>query len=366
MKPLPFQLDASRSTSLTEQVANGLRKAILTGYYQAGEVLPTLLRMAELLGVSSIVTRGAIKLLAEEGLVNPRPRVGIVVVEPTARPWRTQVLYLTMSGPDMYYHNLLVGALSEGLLAERILFESMHISWRERSSGFPKVTTTLGASQIGLAVVEGDAPDACHLLHARGVPFLHLIGLPEQANSLAAGGILHDNLSAYKLAAAHAQAYGVRSAWMLGNRGQERLGRNLFAACGIEVTCAAVTPVPDVPSPMCVELGGLALMEEWLGQKALPELLVFTDDFVARGALLALTRRGLRIPEDVQVISWANRGLGPVYFQPLTRIEADGARDGQRIADFLLQFLRRPRQPPPPLQLAAEFIVGDSTRPGQS
>jgi DNA-binding transcriptional regulator YhcF (GntR family) len=363
VKPLPFEVDRGRPTSLTEQVANGLRRAVMTGYYQAGEVLPTLLDMAQLLGVSAIVTRGAIKVLAKEGLVIPRPRVGIVVCEPAARPWQAQVLYLSMSGPAMYYHNMLVGTLSERLLAQRVLFEHMHLSWRERMAGFPKVKTVLGASQIDLAVVEGPAEDAVRMLHDSGVPCVHITGTGQPPSESAAGSVVHDNLSPYGAAAEHALACGVRTVWVLSNARQETLGRAFFGTRGMRVADHVIEPVPDFPSPMCVELAGMNAMVGRLEDRTpLPDLLVFTDDFVGRGALLALSRRGLRIPEDVQVITWANRGLGPVYFKPLTRIESDGAGDGDLIADYLLQFLRHGKMRPKQLCIGAEFIVGETTK----
>ena len=94
------------------------------------------------------------------------------------------------------------------------------------------------------------------------------------------------------------------------------------------------------------------------GRKWLPDLLVFTDDFVASGALIAMLMEGVRIPEDVKVISLANKGIGPVYPVTLTRVENDPVRHGEMLAEAVARFLsgRKMRDG----ELAPEYIVGES------
>ena len=48
------------------------------------------------------------------------------------------------------------------------------------------------------------------------------------------------------------------------------------------------------------------------GKAWLPDVLYFSDDYVAMAALLVLVMHGVRIPQDVGIVTWANRGLGPV------------------------------------------------------
>ena len=72
------------------------------------------------------------------------------------------------------------------------------------------------------------------------------------------------------------------------------------------------------------------------GRGWLPDLLVFTDDFLTSGALLSLVVAGFRIPDDVRVVSIANKGLGPVSTVPLARVENDADLHGDIIADSIL------------------------------
>jgi len=90
---------------------------------------------------------------------------------------------------------------------------------------------------------------------------------------------------------------------------------------------------------------------------------VFLDDVIARGALLPLVGKGLRIPEDVQVISFSCYGMGPLYFDPLTRIEANSVTDTELIVTYLMRILRSGMKPAEELLLEPDFIIGNSTRP---
>ena len=94
---------------------------------------------------------------------------------------------------------------------------------------------------------------------------------------------------------------------------------------------------------------------------ALPDLIVFNDDILAQGALTALLARGVRIPEDVKVVSLANRGAGPVFVKPLTRFEADAKEDGRTVAEYVFGVLSDRNEPTPPV-LSFRYVRGDTFR----
>ena len=52
VKTLPFSVNKNLAVNLSDQLADGLRSAILSGYFKKGEMLPKLSDMAEALGVS--------------------------------------------------------------------------------------------------------------------------------------------------------------------------------------------------------------------------------------------------------------------------------------------------------------------------
>ncbi len=70
------------------------------------------------------------------------------------------------------------------------------------------------------------------------------------------------------------------------------------------------------------------------------------DDYLMRGALTAILEAGLRIPDDIRLATWANRGLGPMFSRPFSRMEMDPVEAGRIVADALLAYLRGGAFPP--------------------
>ena len=94
------------------------------------------------------------------------------------------------------------------------------------------------------------------------------------------------------------------------------------------------------------------------GRGWLPDLLVFTDDFLTSGALLSLVVAGFRIPDDVRVVSLANKGLGPVFPVSLARVDNDPDLYSDMIANSILGFLagRRMRA----RDIVPQYLDGDT------
>ena len=113
---LPFAVARSSRATLVEQVAEGLRRAIDSGFYKAGDVLPTTRDLAAALGVSRIVTRAAVRELAEAGLINPKPSVGSVVLGRSGKLWRGNVLFISPSNGRIYYANVFIATLRARLV----------------------------------------------------------------------------------------------------------------------------------------------------------------------------------------------------------------------------------------------------------
>ena len=86
-------------------------------------------------------------------------------------------------------------------------------------------------------------------------------------------------------------------------------------------------------------------------------MFLFWDDFVAQGALTAFLGRGIKMPEDVKVVTLSNRGLGPVSSESLTRFECDAAEAGEKVSAFALALLAKGRLPPPPV-IVPHYVFG--------
>lgn len=72
------------TTSITSQVTNAIRKAIVSGEYEPGQKLSEV-NLSEYYKVSRTPVREALKQLEREGLVDIIPRVGTCVTKPTEK-----------------------------------------------------------------------------------------------------------------------------------------------------------------------------------------------------------------------------------------------------------------------------------------
>lgn len=355
-----FRVDRGLPVSLIDQVAGGLRHGIQTGRFAPGETLPSLLPLAEALGVSEIVTRRAVTQLKREGLVSARPGYGIRVRDVEGHPWRAHVLYAHWSGSDMYYHAVLSGAMGARLHAERVLVTDVQLGGEEAARGYPTLSIVLATRSVTLAVVEGPAEGVGSRIVEAGVRFVHIYFPP--LCSEAVGGLITDASRALAELGRHGEACGIRRALLVRTpRGDSAFARAMRDA-GVAVDILPAPPALGVASPEAVERGGFLAARDWLASASeLPDALMMEDDWVARGVLTALLERGVRVPEDVQVITQSNRGMVPVFPKPLTRIEMTPRAHGELVADTILAALDGKSATSAPARLETEFIAGKTT-----
>lgn len=77
-----MQVSRTRPEPLYHQVVDEIRQHIASGRWSPGERVPSERQLAEILGVSRITVRHAVRLAVEAGLLEQRPGVGTFVREP--------------------------------------------------------------------------------------------------------------------------------------------------------------------------------------------------------------------------------------------------------------------------------------------
>ena len=106
----PFRIDRNSSVSLSDQIEDGFRQAILCGYYREGDILPPLDEIVRRFNVSRIIPRRALRRLAEQGLVVPRRHIGTIVTPKGVKIWRGHVILLIPDVTGAYYANAFADA----------------------------------------------------------------------------------------------------------------------------------------------------------------------------------------------------------------------------------------------------------------
>jgi len=331
-KRLPFSVDRNRPEPLISQVAVGLGRAIETGFYPAGTVLPTLVELSEGLGVSMIVVRAAMRRLVREGLVNPRPGLGTVVLSHATRLWRGNVVIVSAELRDNIFNATLSGIL-RGCLVEAGYLPSQVAVIPDGAGGwdFGPLDVVL-RFPTSLVVSLTHEPSILGHLADKDVPVVTV--------SSDSGRALAD------FAAACTEA-GVRRALAVRFPGNEAAWpAAALAQAGVAVEEAVLAEAEGLSSIERVQRAtGAAFARRLSEGRDLPDLLYFNDDYAAAAAMTELLRHGVRIPADVGVVTWASRGNVPYCGCELSRIETNPYEGGRRLAEAVLARLADPAAP---------------------
>ena len=341
MTRIPFIVDRKRPGGLVTQMADGFRQAIETGYYKAGDILPTLHELAHAFGTSLRVPREAISRLKAEGLVDPRQAIGSMVVGRRSALWLGHVLFILCDAPGSYYANVLAGELQGNLTQAGYLFT--RVTLLDKPGGFDEGALDAALAQnISLAVLFCNRTNRIpRKLNRRGVPFMEIRGgersAPPKCSSLIRFA-LDVGLEEFVLDCRNA---GVKTVLQVCFRGECDIDAvPSLEAAGINVRREVFTAPPGFGRLEMIKRRAFKRFKSILSISRIKEdVVLFTDDFLADGALLAFVEAGISVPEDVKVVSFSNAGFGPVFVKDLTRLEMDPRAHGEAVSRHLLAAL---------------------------
>ena len=364
MKKL-FQIDRLQTKSLTKQICDGYRAAIAEGRLKGGEHFPTCREICDGFGVSMIVSSAVVKQLGREGLIRSRPHLGSFVVPRESTAWRESVLFVNAGGTVSAYAGTLSAALREKLVQSGFLFSSIDMPSRFiEDADVARLSAALAACPK-LAVLLHARPEVIAAVEKAGVDYVVLddSAKPAAANAsrLCRGTVSADYGEAIAAFVGHCKAAGIKRVLEIGfERGYASAVSSLKRA-GICATTLKVKETPEFRHYGHVQRAGLAAAEQLLseGKSALPDLVYFTDDYLASGALISFARRGVRFPRDVRFVSLSTKGFEPVWWQNVTRIEWDWFKQGEALAKRVVELLEG-RTASADSAISPEYITGDT------
>lgn len=347
MKPLPFKIDRTSRTSLIRQMTAGISAAIRCGAYKGGEMLPTIAELSAAAGVSQIVTRAALKRLRDEGLVNSRPFHGTVILGSRRSLNKGEVVIVTTELRDTFIVATISAVLREALM--KAGYMTTHVSVVKGADNKPDFTQldAMLDQPVKMAVVLLDRWGVgTHIARKKRTP---LVVFGREPVKGAKGHIRFLPNAGIPDFIAHCCARGVdRITHVTTSVNGVKIDDSVFEKAGIAVDKITFDPFGSLDAVEMAVMGACSVFERLLagkGRSELPELLYFSDDYIFSGALIALMHHGIRIPEDVNVVTLAHRGNGPFYWKPLTRMELDPYEGGRSVANFVLLALSGKRIP---------------------
>ncbi len=329
----PFGINRDVRRTLVDQITDGIRGAIRTGYYRPGDRLPPMRVFEEAFGVSRIVTNAVMANLTAEGLVQPRRGAGAEVLNPGERIWKGSVLVVFRDESGVFYMNVLGGRIRDRLVRGGYLVSQVAVPNGTGGRDFALLDANL-RQHFDLAILVFDDAEIESRLSSAGVPYI-VVGDGGGNAATCVGAIRYRRDAASAAIARKCTAAGVRRVLQVtvAEFPQNDLAA-AFAGTGGKIRTWKIRRTANTGHPFDFLKGGADAFERRIssGRGWLPDLLYFTDDHLATGAFVVLPSHGVRIPEDVKVVSWANAGYGPVFRMPVAKVEMDPVADGDVVA----------------------------------
>jgi len=360
-------------TLLYQQVYDDIRHQIEIGGLPAGSRIPSLEALAESYGVSTITTRRALDMLASDGLVLRRPRIGTVVMAPDSRgdePSQKQPILvgcLVTNYDDTFGTQLLSGVLdaAEGR-AEVVVKRSMGDLTREEDAlrslvdfGVHGVILEPTSSlQISSAVLE---------LAARRFP---LVIVDRSVDSVPISSVSSDNFGGGKLATEHLIGLGHRHiAWMAPPPGvstvEDRHAGYVRAQAEHDIAYLASQELTSIKSVVPGAVDGMGddldKMDEFLTTHPDVTAFLVSEYNIALLLATACRRRGILVGKDVAVVCFDHPAsvFDPDRFT-FTHIRQDQAAMAGVAVDQLLAEVQRPGSVEHHI-VPIELVMGDSS-----
>lgn len=346
---VPFRIDRSLPQSLVGQMTDGLRDAIVTGYYKPGDTLPTIHEWTRMLEVSIRVPEGALANLVKDGYVVTRPRQGCVVQpRKDRRVWRGHVLFVRPVDIRSHFVSEAIFAAEERLSLEGYLVTTVVVRRGERGTFDLSGLEQEMSRNISLAIIFGDQLQILDFLSKSGKPFIHVDfgrvgfgrGVPPPKRFV--GHVAMSSSVATEDFVEHCARAGIRRVSIVGKVEDRHVAEAMLEARGIRVSLVEVDAefgprrVENLERETCRTLDRLF---DKHGRKWLPDLIYVEDDYQAIGALFSLLSHGVKIPKDVFFATIRNFGNGPEMPMALTCVEFHPAVAGAEVGRAAVGFL---------------------------
>ena len=349
--------------SNANKIAEALRQEMADGRYRAGGMLPPVAELRCRFAATGNAVRCALHLLRDEGLVSITPHVGTVVTDKAAGAWKGRVAFIHTSTAASYFTQRLAIRLARrfnaaGWAMDAIFLESQHDGCLDVGS-----LGRLMAGGLSFAIVQSEFHQIAQLLDRAAIPYVVLNGYARDFPN-ARAVIRNSTAECYGELIAAMKERKVKTIQEFDyNHRMDRNFQSQIRAAGITVRRVLSEFDNERPHTLSdVRVCGHDAVADFLAnprhRARLPDVLLFDDDYLAAGGIVAILEAGLRIPDDVRVVTYSNRGNEFAAAVTLARIENDPVTSAEAIADYVLALLAGRRAAVPCLKL--RFIPGKS------
>ena len=360
MKRIPFAMDRAQRGTLAEQMANGLRRAIKSGVYRRGDRLPAVRDLVAHFGVSSRVPVAAFKILSEEGLVEAVPNRGCVVRELRTPVWKGHVCIV--SAADFSFSTaMMVSRMRNTLSAAGFLLTEVAVQRLEGGRLDLGPLDYVLEQPVDFAVILDGSRQLAARVENAGIPFVSE-AKEDALFKMCRCVYAYDLKKTYRKFAVSCRKRKDKSALCVVKRPGASEGlRTALSKVGVEAEEWCLYPKRQGRGRLEILkrtafnafAARLADGKEWL-----PDVICFSDDYLATGAMAALCAHNVCFPQDVRIATVVNIGNAPVFTGEFDRFEFDREKSGEMIAAAVLSGLSG-KKLPVQLKLPVDFVAAE-------
>jgi DNA-binding LacI/PurR family transcriptional regulator/DNA-binding transcriptional regulator YhcF (GntR family) len=324
---------ASRQ-SLHEKVTDHLRRDILATH--PGMKLDSEAQLAAQFGVSVMTLRQAMSILAHEGLIERRQGSGTYVVDTRAKRHVAIMSLAAEDLPDSSFQLRVENLL--GPILQRRGYRFRFYVWMDTPEGIVCPDFVQEASQdriSGAVFVAMHADPAMPILLKKKIPFL-------LTTEIDPPGVAIDHAQMVRDGTRYLLDRGCRRIALM-QWSQYQLDRLTRPAFNSVLAERGLKPDPSwirtTVSPAIPGAGWEQFRNIWNARKEKPDGLLVTDDVMFRDVAMGILGMGIRVPEQLQVVTHANKGAGISCPFPVATLEVDPREYAEELATMLIQFV---------------------------
>lgn len=339
-----------RSERMFDRVADHLRKHVRASM-RPGDCLPGIHVLARQLKVSQWTLRSAQALLAREGVLEVRHGSGVFVAKPLPCFVGIYTALDILQPRTSSFHTLAPYALRRYLDGQRIESDLYigrgGIEDREQAPSNPRLIADVAAGRLrGLVVLNASET-------AGWADWVANLPIPVVGTS-----------TPYQVDRGYGRMVeeGVKRLYAQGRRRMAMLSWTHNGLCeALEKTLEALglerRPewVLDRFHPMLPGAGWEEFRQIWSAHREKPDGLLVTDDLLFQEAVLAIQELGIRVPDDLAIVTHANQGAPRRYPFPVTEFLCDPEQFAAELGGMLLKLMRG--EPVLPAPAADQFKI---------
>lgn len=308
--------------TLEFKTAKQMRQIIISGKWPCGEKLPPYTSLEKMFPVSRVILHRAVARLQREGFLNGFERKGVYVSE---NPPHLKRIALLLASPEKYNRFSAILAKDSAVIAKEKGYEIVVLAHQNRAfydvAEGEELLGDLALNRYAGMIVAID-PETSPLpkIFDTDIPKVYMYGVTPDGGF----GIVHDNRALVYNAMKHLRDNGAKRVAVLAHGYGNPLlqhARTMFAEFGFESRPEWTIGFDE--EKLSEPIARLMFAP---GREQRPDGLFIADDNFTEHVARGIMASGIKVPEELKIISHCNWSMPPKRLIPMELIGFDSRR----------------------------------------